>query len=183
MRPLALAAIGTLLLVIAEITAFVLVAQAIGWPWAVLLGIATGFVGALLLRREGMRAWRRFRAAVNEGRPPGAEVSDGLTGLLGALLLLTPGFLTDAAGLLLLLPPVRALARRAVRGATERRISAAAAGDLFGPRFVKAQRADPAQPAPNFSGASAGPGGVAGAPAVEGEVVEGEIIDPHPRRP
>jgi len=176
MRPLGLAAIGAFLLVIAEIVGFVLVAQAIGWGWAILIGLATMLVGSVLLKREGVRAWRRFRTAVGEGRPPGGEVSDGLTGLLGALLLLTPGFLTDAVGLLLLVPPVRALARRQVRRFAERRISPAAAGDLFGPRFVRAQR----DPVVTQQPSAAAPG--AAADVVEGEVVEGEIIDPHPRR-
>jgi UPF0716 protein FxsA len=194
MRPLGLVAIGTFLLVIVEITVFVLVAQAIGWGWAVLIGLATMLIGAMLLKREGVRAWRRFRAAVGEGRPPGGEVSDGLTGLLGALLLLTPGFLTDAVGLLLLVPPIRALARNQVRRVAERRISPAAAGDLFGPRFVRARR-DPVPGPPTPAGTGAGAGsaspGSPGSPAdatgpadvVEGEIVEGEIIDPHPRRP
>ncbi|GAA2627622.1 hypothetical protein GCM10010399_69000 [Dactylosporangium fulvum] len=180
MGPLGLTAIGAFLLVIAEVVVFVLVAQVIGWGWAVLIGLATMLIGAMLLKREGVRAWRRFRAAVGEGRPAGTEVSDGLTGLLGALLLLTPGFITDAVGLLLLVPPVRALAVRQVRNATERRISPAAAGDLFGPRFVRAQR-DTA-PAQHTGGASVTTGG-AGGTTGGGEVVEGEIVDPHPRRP
>src|SRR3954468_5018223 len=114
MRRLGWAAIGAFLLVIAEITVFVLVAQAIGWGWAVAIGLATMAVGVLLVKREGVRAWRRFRGApragrlfrgaLGEGGPAGGEVSDGLTGLIGALLLIVPGFLTDAAGLLLLVP-------------------------------------------------------------------------------
>jgi UPF0716 protein FxsA len=167
MARLGWATAGAFLLVIAEITVFVLVAHVIGWPWAILAGLAVTAVGGLLLKREGVRAWRRFRAAVNEGRPAGGEVSDGLTGLLGALLLLAPGFLTGAAGLLLLLPPVRALAGRQVRRVAEHRISPAAAGDLFGPRVVRAER-PPASATP---------------PAADvGEVVEGEIVDPHPRQ-
>jgi UPF0716 protein FxsA len=171
MRGLGVAAIGGFLLVIVEITVFVLVAQAIGWGWAIIAGLATSVIGAMLVKREGVRAWRRFRAALNEGRPAGGEVSDGLTGLLGALLLIIPGFVTDAAGLLLLAPPVRAYAGRQVRRAAEQRISAAAAGDLFGPRVVRASRSD--GPATH-----AGPGG--SDPVVDGEVVEGEIVDPRP---
>lgn len=170
MRALGVTAVGGFLLVLAEIIVFVLVARAIGWPLAVLAGLATMAVGAVLLQREGVRGWRRFRAAVAEGRPAGGEVTDGLTGLLGALLLLTPGFVTDAAGLLLLLPPVRAVARGQVRRFAERRISPAAAGDLFGPKVVRA--ADPGRPARE-------PG--AGGEVVEGEVLEGDVIDPQHR--
>lgn len=172
MRRLGLTAIGAFLLVIGEIAVFVLVARAIGWGWAVLAGLATTLIGAMLVKREGVRAFRRFRSAVNEGRPAGGEVSNGLTGLLGALLLIVPGFITDAAGLLLLLPPVRAYAGRQVRRAAEQRISAAAAGDLFGPRIVRADRTD----VPGPAGAPRAPG----PPAVDGEVVEGEIVDPRP---
>ncbi|MGI5241413.1 FxsA family protein [Dactylosporangium sp. CA-139066] len=168
MARLGWATVGAFLLIIAEITVFIVVAHAIGWSWAILAGLALMAVGGLLIKREGVRAWRRFRAAVTEGRPAGGEVSDGLTGLLGALLLIVPGFITGAAGLLLLLPPVRALTGRQVRRVAERRISPAAAGDLFGPRVVRAER-PPATPAATTS-------------ADLGEVVEGEIIDPHPRQ-
>ncbi|MEU7866728.1 FxsA family protein [Dactylosporangium sp. NPDC049140] len=167
MRGLGWAAIGAFLLVIAEITVFVLVAQAIGWGWAVVIGLATMALGFMLVKREGVRAWRRFRGALGEGRPAGGEVSDGLTGLIGALLLIVPGFLTDAAGLLLLAPPVRAFAGRQVRRVAERRISPAAAGDLFGPRVVRAERGPVTPPPTPASG-----------DVVEGEVVEGEVIDP-----
>ncbi|WP_433065676.1 FxsA family protein [Dactylosporangium sp. CS-033363] len=168
MRGLGWAAIGAFLLVIAEITVFVLVAGQIGWGWAILIGLATMALGFMLVKREGVRAWRRFRTALGEGRPAGGEVSDGLTGLLGALLLIVPGFLTDAAGLLLLAPPVRAFAGRQVRRVAERRISPAAAGDLFGPRVVRAERGAPvAEPTDSTS--------------QPGEIVEGEIIDPPAR--
>ncbi|WP_433199219.1 FxsA family protein [Dactylosporangium sp. CS-047395] len=168
MRGLGWAAIGAFLLVIAEITVFVLVARQIGWGWAILIGLATMALGFMLVKREGVRAWRRFRTALGEGRPAGGEVSDGLTGLLGALLLIVPGFLTDAAGLLLLAPPVRAFAGRQVRRVAERRISPAAAGDLFGPRIVRAERGTPtAEPTVGTS--------------QPGEIVEGEIIDPPAR--
>lgn len=172
MRGLGWAAIGTLLLMIVEIAVFVLVAQALGWGWAVLIGLATTLLGAVLVKREGVRGWRRFRAAVNEGRPAGSEASDGLTGLLGALLLIVPGFITDAAGLLLLAPPVRAFAGRQVRRVAERRISPAAAGGLFGPRIVRAERTGPPPPTGTGTGTAGG--------TAAGEIVEGEIIDPHP---
>ena len=165
MRGLAWTAIGAFLLVIAEITVFVLVAKAIGWGWAVVLGLATMVVGGLLVKREGVRAWRSFRDTVNAGRPAGGEVTHGLTGLLGAILLIVPGFITDAAGLLLLAPPVRAFTGRQVRRVAERRISTAAAGGLFGPRLVQAERVPETAPAAERT-------------ATGGDVVEGEIIDP-----
>ena len=182
MRKLGFAAAGALLLVIAEITVFVLVAHAIGWWWAVLAGVATSVLGAVLAKREGVRAWQRLRSAVSEGRPPGGDASTGVAGLAGALLLLTPGFITDAAGLLLLIPPVRAFTGRQVRRATESRISAAAAGDLFGPRIVKATRAEPG-PVPAQPGAHDHHSGAQGprGEVLQGEVLEGDVIDPQHR--
>ncbi|MDG6109266.1 FxsA family protein [Dactylosporangium aurantiacum] len=171
MRTFGFAAAGALLLVIAEIVVFVLVAHAIGWWWAILAGIVTTVVGAVLLKREGVRAWQRLRSAVSEGRPPGGDAGTGVAGLAGALLLLAPGFITDTVGLLLLIPPVRAFAGRQIRQATEARISAAAAGDLFGPRVVKATRADPG-PVPTQPGAGE---------ILQGEVLEGDVIDPQHR--
>jgi UPF0716 protein FxsA len=176
-RKLGYAGAGAFLLVIAEIVVFVVVARAVGWPVAVLAGIASTVVGAVLLKREGVRAWQRLRSAVSEGRPPGGDAGTGVAGLTAAVLLLVPGFITGVAGLLLLIPPVRAFAGRRVRQATEHRISAAAAGDLFGPRIVKATRADPG-PVPVQGG-----GPASAEVPVQGEVIEGEVIDPQHRHP
>jgi UPF0716 protein FxsA len=131
------------LAVAAEIAVFVLVVNAIGFGWALLAVLASSFVGLMLLRREGMRAWRGFLASANAGQPPGERVTDGIVGLGAAALLTVPGFVTAAAGLLLLLPPVRRLGRRGVQRWAERRVSSAVAGDLFGPRRVKVHRAEP----------------------------------------
>src|SRR4051794_26882063 len=120
-RGFALLPLGLLLLAVAEIAAFVAVAHAVGGGWVVLIVVASTIAGVFLLRREGVRGWRAFRAAAESGRPPGAQVSNSLVGLLGALLLAGPGFVTAVAGLLLVLPPVRGLARRGVQSATARR--------------------------------------------------------------
>jgi len=77
--------------------------------------LAMSLLGATLLRQQGRDAWRRFNAALAERRFPGREVADGLLITIGGALLLTPGFLTDGVGLLLLLPPTRAIARRLLR--------------------------------------------------------------------
>jgi UPF0716 protein FxsA len=82
-------------------------------PTLVLL-LAMSILGATLLRHQGRDAWQRFNRAIAERRFPGREVADGLMITIGGVLLLTPGFITDAVGLLLLLPPSRAIARRLV---------------------------------------------------------------------
>lgn len=182
MRWLGLAAAVAALTAIAEIVVFVLVADAIGLGWALLAVLVSTLVGGWLLRREGVRGWRRFRAALAEGRPPGAEASDGLLGLVGALLLIVPGLITSVAGLALLTPPGRTLVGHSVRRATERRVSSAVAGGVFGPRRVRAYRGpsspntDPTSPP---SADAARP--MINKASVEGGVVEGDIIEPDGR--
>src|ERR687896_1787253 len=78
------------------------------WPTIALL-VADSILGSVLMRSQGRAAWRRFNAAVQEGRVPAREVLDGALVVFGGLLLLTPGFLTDALGVVLLIPPTRAL--------------------------------------------------------------------------
>jgi UPF0716 protein FxsA len=63
------------------------------------------------MRSQGRAAWRRFNEAIAAGRPPAREVIDGVLVIFGGALLLTPGFVTDIFGLLLLIPPTRALFR------------------------------------------------------------------------
>jgi UPF0716 protein FxsA len=63
------------------------------------------------MRAQGRAAWRRFNEALQAGRVPAREVLDGGLVMFGGLLLLTPGFITDLLGLLLLIPPTRALVR------------------------------------------------------------------------
>lgn len=161
--PLALA-----ITAIMEIVVFVLVGRALGFGLATILVLALSLLGMLLLRREGVRAWRGFRAAAQAGQPPGDRVADGLVGLAAGLLLAVPGFVTGAVGLLLALPPARQLARRRAQVAAERRVSAAVAGDLFGPRRVRVHRGVP-QPAEDQ--AAPMPPGDPG-PPLEGEIVE-----------
>ena len=64
------------------------------------------------MRSQGRATWRRFNAALSEGRAPAREVIDGALVIFGGALLLTPGFFTDVFGLLLLLPPSRVVIRR-----------------------------------------------------------------------
>ncbi|MGC4892866.1 FxsA family protein [Micromonospora sp. DT31] len=175
-RGLKFVPVALLLLAVLELTVFVLVGRAVGFGVAVLLVFAASLLGLVLLRREGMRAWRGFRAAAQAGRPPGPEVTDGLVGLLGALLLALPGMFSGVVGLLLLVPPLRRVAGGGVRRATERRVSSMVAGDLFGPRRVRVYRGasqpthTPTSPPP--SAPAAPPTAVEPGPAIEGEIVD-----------
>ncbi|HEY8340678.1 MAG TPA: FxsA family protein [Egibacteraceae bacterium] len=91
------------------------VAEVIGGWWTVALLVAISVVGATVVRREGGAAWRRFRDALADGRLPAVEVVDGALVILGGALLVLPGFFSDVVGLLLVLPPTRALVNRLVR--------------------------------------------------------------------
>src|SRR6476661_8201137 len=100
---------------IAELYVIVQVGQAIGlWPTLALL-LADALLGSFLLKHQGRGAWQRFNQALAERRFPGKEVVDGLLIVVGGTLLLTPGFLTDIAGVILLVPPTRAVVRRLLR--------------------------------------------------------------------
>jgi UPF0716 protein FxsA len=95
-----------------EVFVFIEVGEAIGWFWAILLLFGTSLLGVRLLRHQGRVAALNVRTAVAERRPPGKAAINGALGFVGGLLLIVPGFVTDAAGLLLMAPPTRALARR-----------------------------------------------------------------------
>jgi UPF0716 protein FxsA len=100
---------------IAELYVIIQVGEAIGiWPTLALL-LADALLGSFLLKHQGRGAWRRFNEALAQRRFPGKEVVDGLLIVIGGTLLLTPGFLTDIAGLFLLIPPTRAIARALLR--------------------------------------------------------------------
>lgn len=98
-----------------ELVAIIQVGQVIGTWWTVALLVADSLLGAYLLKRESRRAWHDFRTALSSGRWPGDEVTQGGLVIVGGALLLTPGFVTDAVGLLCLLPPSRAAASRLIR--------------------------------------------------------------------
>jgi UPF0716 protein FxsA len=108
--------LGLVLYVVVEVAAAVAVASWIGIGWTLLALLGLSLLGAVLLRREGVRAWRTFSAAVAEGRPPGREVISGMLVLLGALLIIVPGFVTDVLALLCLLPFTRKLIGRVLVG-------------------------------------------------------------------
>ena len=110
-----------ILVPIAEIYVIIKVGEAIGALWTVLLLVADSIIGARLVAWQGRAAWRRFQEALGEGRVPHREILDGVMIILGGAFLLTPGFLTDVIGLLLLLPPTRAIIRRGAARSIRRR--------------------------------------------------------------
>jgi UPF0716 protein FxsA len=95
-----------------EVFALIEVARAIGWLAALVLLLATSVLGMRLVRVQGRATVARVSLAVSEHRQPAQTALDGALGFLGSVLLAVPGFVTDAFGVLLLLPPTRALTRR-----------------------------------------------------------------------
>ena len=158
--------LGVVLLLVVEVAVVAVVSSWIGFGWTMLLLLGTTLLGGWLVRREGARAWRSFSGAVAEGRPPGRAALDGVLILIGGLLVLLPGFVSDVLGLLCLLPPTRRLLGRALVGwaLTRGRATVVRVRATRGP----AGAPPPSPPAPPF-----GPG----------RVIEGEVQPPRDAGP
>ncbi len=144
--------LAILLVPMLEIAVIVAVGRAIGgWPTFLLL-LLESLLGAVIVRREGGRAWSALREALRSGRMPSRQLADAALVLVGGTLLLTPGFVTDAVGFFVILPVTRPVTRRWLEAAVARR--------LLGP----------------FGD---WPGGGAPGPRREGppEVIPGEVVD------
>ena len=128
-----------------EIYVLIQVGQVIGAWWTIVMLVVDSMFGAWLIKHEGGRAWRDLRDALNSGRMPATELADGALILVGGTLMLTPGFVTDAFGILLILPFTRPMARRMLTQLVSRRL---------------------------LAGYTTRPGPGPGGPVVRGEVVE-----------
>jgi UPF0716 protein FxsA len=121
-----------ILVPIAELYVIIKVGEAIGLVPTLVLLLADAVLGSMLLRYQGRAAWIRFNRALAEGRLPHKEVFDGVLVIMGGALLLTPGFLTDILGLILLIPPTRALVRAMSARFVRRRLALGEAVWTFG---------------------------------------------------
>jgi len=157
-RPALVAAF--VLVPLAEIWAILQVGQLVGPWWTIALLVLDSMIGAWLIKREGGRAWAALREALQQGRMPARELADGALILIGGTLMLSPGFVLDLAGILLILPFTRPVARRLLTSVVERRLVVVPAfGAGFGPG-----RFDP--------GNDRRPG-----PGPEGPVVRGDVVE------
>lgn len=145
---------------ILEVAVLIRSGQAIGFGWTILLMLATSALGGWLMKREGSRAWRALTSAFESGRMPTDELADGALVLVGGTLLMLPGFVSDVAGLLFLLPFTRPLARKALGYAFARQSGGA----------LTARRIPDPEAARKDS--TVVPGEV-----VEGDVVSGDVED------
>ena len=120
-----------LFLVVPFVELFVIlqVGRSIGALNTVAALVVISMVGAWLVKREGLSVLRRAQDRMSKGAVPARELVDGVLILFAGALLLTPGFITDAVGVLLLLPPVRV----ALRGTVTRRLRRRAEYRSFGP--------------------------------------------------
>jgi len=92
---------------VAELWLLLRIGSVLGGPWTLALVVITGVAGATLARREGARAWLSVHTELAAGKIPGRELIEAMLVLVAGIVLVTPGVLTDAAGLLLLVRPIR----------------------------------------------------------------------------
>ncbi len=155
--------------VVLEIWLLTLVAQVTSGLTVLLLLLAGFVLGAVAVRRAGSSAWRNLAASVSAqqaGAAPPSPESGGRTGLamLGGLLLMIPGFVSDLAALVLLFPPTRKIAGRFGDRLAARTLRRHGAGAFPPPGFA----APGFPPRPGQEGPAAGPGG---------KVIQGEVVD------
>ena len=105
-----------------EIYVIIQVGQAIGAWWTILLLVLDSIFGSWLIKHEGGRAFQALREALNSGRMPAKELADGALILIGGTLMLAPGFVTDAFGILIILPITRPFFRKLLTGVVASRL-------------------------------------------------------------
>ena len=158
--------LALLIVPVVEIAAIIAVGRVIGGWQTLLLLVLESLLGAWIVKREGARSWLALQEALRSGRMPSRQLADAALVLIGGTLLLTPGFLTDIVGFFFILPLTRPITRAWLEAAVARR--------LLGPMGE--------WPGPGAA-AGAGPSGRPPRPprrpdVVEGEVVEGHVVDP-----
>lgn len=100
---------------IVELTILIALGRTMGWLPTALLILGTGVLGATLAKLEGLRVWMSVRREFSMGRFPADSMLDGLLILIGGALLIAPGLITDIVGFSTLIPPIRAVYRRAIK--------------------------------------------------------------------
>ncbi len=141
-----------------ELWLLIQVGQWIGVLPTVAIVIAEALLGGWLMKREGRTAWRALNASLSEGRAPTRELTDAALVLVGGVLLIFPGFLTDLLGFICLIPFTRPLARWVLGFAVARRLAGMAGRGGF------------SQVAPGLRTAA-----YRGNPD---DLIEGEVVDP-----
>ncbi len=132
---------------IVELYVIVQVAGGIGVLETIGLLIVVSIVGAWLVKHQGLSVLRQIQQRIRQGQMPTAQLVDGGLILFAGALMLTPGFVTDAVGVLLLLPPTRIMARGALMRAFRGRVGVVTGTSRFGgPGFVVETRGTEVDP-------------------------------------
>lgn len=118
---------------LAEIYALIKIGSWLGVLPTITLLLFVSAAGAFVVKREGLRVWKRMQQQISAGNMPSKEILDGVCLLLAGLLLVVPGFVTDAVGLVLLLPPFRVVVRKLLQRRSGKKIQVVA---TYGGRIV-----------------------------------------------
>ena len=105
-----------------ELAILVYLGTFVGVLYTILIVVATGLIGAFLTKNQGIATFSRIRSNIERGIPPGDELFQGVLILIGGLLLLTPGLITDLAGFLMLIPQTRTIVAKWLRSLVQRKI-------------------------------------------------------------
>ena len=123
MKPFGLLLALFILIPLLEFALLIEVGRRLGTLETLAIVFGTGLIGAYLARLEGLRIFYEIQRQIQAGQVPGEPLLDGLLVLVAAVVLITPGLLTDAAGLILLFPPTRYPVKAFLRRRIERAIS------------------------------------------------------------
>ncbi len=111
------------LMPIIELAILIKLSKYIGLGYTILIVLFTGFFGAYMARREGRSVLQRIKIEMSQGRMPGDELINGLCIIIGGILLLAPGIVTDITGFLLVVPILRETVKNLIKGKIRKMIS------------------------------------------------------------
>lgn len=180
-------ALGILTVTTLEIWLLLQIGALLGfWPTLAIV-VATALLGGYLAKREGLRVWRDWQRALAELRMPEEGITSGLLVLVGAVLLFTPGVLTDLTGIVLLIPPARRVVARWIEARVRGRMEKGGTASVFDVRVVTPEGAYARRRVVDVEGEVVEDREVrARAPEVRiersDEVLEGEVVDRRGRR-
>lgn len=158
--------------------------------WATMaLVVVTALLGGYLAKREGLRVWRDWQRALAEMRIPEEGITSGLLVLVGAVLLITPGVLSDLTGIALMIPPIRLVVARFLETRVKARMESGGTASVFDFRVVTPRGAYAKRRVIDVDGVviedremRVPRPDVPRARVIEGEVIEGAVIDARTRR-
>lgn len=97
-----------------EIGVFIWIGGMVGPLWVVLIIVATGIIGIMIAKQQGVETWNRAQTSMRNGQVPTEHITDGICIFIGAVFLFTPGLITDFVGFMLVLPITRGLFKHSI---------------------------------------------------------------------